>query len=374
MNIVGHTNNEYTIFLDESNNCVKFRFKDTQGNVNAKWYNDFTLAGIAIEGELDDAWLNDLFDSLQLKKNQELKLGAIAKFNGEDSCRLLDILKSEKLEEVLSRLTKKSGLYIHWDTENLLYFSLADIVDSAFNNLPEHEFILKYCPKLFDIEKSALYLCALKEPFSISAILAAFDYPNVKPYQFKDFIEALITWLSELELSSEIQSYIDWLTRALRFSQEKNDLLFLQDNTDRLLIEDFVANYALRIVTFPRSILHFDQCSLIEENIENDLNVYKEMGGIPGKYDFVNSKENKWVQLSDVVAGICGALMAYINTHDEIKIKNDYDGFSDIQKNNLSMLIGLRQTSVQKELYFDHCSRNLIQIKRLRYLNKLCGY
>ena len=43
--------NHYTIYLDESNNCVKFRFKDIKGNTNVKWYNDFVLSGIAIEGK-----------------------------------------------------------------------------------------------------------------------------------------------------------------------------------------------------------------------------------------------------------------------------------------------------------------------------------
>ena len=33
-------------------------------------------------------------------------------------------------------------------------------------------------------------------------------------------------------------------------------------------------------------------------------------------YDFLNSKNSRWIQLSDMVSGINGALMAYVNLHD----------------------------------------------------------
>ena len=46
--------NKYTIYLDESANCAKFRFKGEDNHLNAPWYNDFVLAGIAIQdGDLD---------------------------------------------------------------------------------------------------------------------------------------------------------------------------------------------------------------------------------------------------------------------------------------------------------------------------------
>ncbi len=61
--------NHYNIYLDESNNCVKFRFKDIKGNTNVKWYNDFVLSGIAIEGNVDSIVLDRLFEKFKLQKN-----------------------------------------------------------------------------------------------------------------------------------------------------------------------------------------------------------------------------------------------------------------------------------------------------------------
>ena len=58
----------YTIYLDESNNCVKFRFKDIKGNTNVKWYNDFVLSGIAFEGDSDPIRIEDLFRKFELQK------------------------------------------------------------------------------------------------------------------------------------------------------------------------------------------------------------------------------------------------------------------------------------------------------------------
>lgn len=88
----------YTIFLDESNNCVKFRFKDTEGNTNVKWYNDFVLSGIVLERDMDSLDVDELFGKFELQSNiSDVKLKHIAAFNGEDCNRFVEILKSTPL-------------------------------------------------------------------------------------------------------------------------------------------------------------------------------------------------------------------------------------------------------------------------------------
>lgn len=64
---------------DESNNCVKFRFKDIKGNTNVKWYNDFVLSGIAFEGDSDPIRIEDLFVNLNFKKYYGCKAKAYRK-------------------------------------------------------------------------------------------------------------------------------------------------------------------------------------------------------------------------------------------------------------------------------------------------------
>ena len=49
---------------------------------------------------------------------------------------------------------------------------------------------------------------------------------------------------------------------------------FLEDNTDKLLIENFVPIYAMRAATFPNSNIHFDKCGIVESNIQTYIDTY----------------------------------------------------------------------------------------------------
>ena len=40
----------YTMYYDESNNCLKFKFKDADGDLNVDYTEDYVLAGVAFEG------------------------------------------------------------------------------------------------------------------------------------------------------------------------------------------------------------------------------------------------------------------------------------------------------------------------------------
>ena len=42
--------NHYTMYYDESNNCLKFKFKDVDGDLNVDYTEDYVLAGVAFEG------------------------------------------------------------------------------------------------------------------------------------------------------------------------------------------------------------------------------------------------------------------------------------------------------------------------------------
>ena len=90
----------YTIYCDESSNAIKFRFKDETGKLNVDWRNDFVLAGIAYEGDTPPFDIDELFASFKLQKTvTDAKLGNIAKYNGDDVNRFVDILKSRREEK-----------------------------------------------------------------------------------------------------------------------------------------------------------------------------------------------------------------------------------------------------------------------------------
>ena len=111
--------NQYTIYLDESSNCVKFRFKDIDGNTNVNWYNDFVLSGIAFEGKSEPFNIDELFNKFAIQKNiVDAKLKHIAKYNGEDNNRFINILQSDKVSVLLETLLQSNRVYIHWSTQN----------------------------------------------------------------------------------------------------------------------------------------------------------------------------------------------------------------------------------------------------------------
>lgn len=51
-------------------------------------------------------------------------------------------------------------------------------------------------------------------------------------------------------------------------------ILFLTENRDNLLIENFVPIYASRLGEFPSSTIHFDKCGIAEENIDRLANAF----------------------------------------------------------------------------------------------------
>lgn len=79
-------------------------------------------------------------------------------------------------------------------------------------------------------------------------------------------------------------------------------------------------------------------------------------------------KNNKWIQLSDMISGLTGAFMAYLNTHNVKEINNDFSKLNTIQMENLELFIKLREKSVKKNMFFEHKSNNYTQISRINFL------
>ena len=350
----------YTIYCDESSNVIKFRFKDETGRLNVDWRNDFVLAGIAYERDKQPFDINELFASFRLQKTViNIKLGNIAKYNGNDVNRFVDILKSKKVNLFLNTLWN-SNVYIHWSTQSLLYFALVDIVDS-----------MVHIPYMLNEIKNVLYKYVRMDIDCFLKFLARHNYPYIKQENVKDFCDDFITWLESIEPESHEEFYLELLRQGAKSSKKSGELVFItEDQEDEsqegFLIENFVPIYASRLGEFLSSTIHFDKCGIVEENIEGFANVFCEIK--KPNYDFLVSTKNKWIQLCDLVAGIIAALLAFVNENDIPKIDTIVGSFDETQKHNLKLLIGLMQKSTNKNKYFDHMSCNYEQGERLRYL------
>lgn len=346
----------YTIYCDESSNAIKFRFKDETGKLNVDWRNDFVLAGIAYEGDTPIFDIDELFASFKLQKTvTDAKLGNIAKYHGNDVNRFVDILKSKKVNLFLNTLWN-SNTYIHWSTQSLLYFSLVDIVDSVMN-----------IPLMSNGIKNVLYKYVRFDLDYFLGFLARYSYPNIKKEKVEDFCEEFISWIESTEpLSQEDELCLEFLRQGAKSSKKSGDLLFLTENRDNLLIENFVPIYASRLGEFPSSTIHFDKCGIAEENIDGLANAFCDIK--KPAYDFMDSTENRWIQICDFVSGMIAALLAFVNENDIGEINATLKMFDETQKNNLKLLTQLIRKSSTKNKYFDHMSCNYEQGERVRYL------
>ena len=346
----------YTIYCDESSNAIKFRFKDETGKLNVDWRNDFVLAGIAYEGDTPPFDIDELFASFKLQKTvTDAKLGNIAKYHGNDVNRFVDILKSKKVNLFLNTLWN-SNTYIHWSTQSLLYFSLVDIVDSVMN-----------IPLMSNGIKNVLYKYVRFDLDYFLEFLARYSYPNIKKEKVEDFCEEFISWIESTEpLSQEDELCLEFLRQGAKSSKKSGDLLYLTENRDNLLIENFVPIYASRLGEFPSSTIHFDKCGIAEKNIDALANVFCDIK--KPTYDFLVSTDSRWIQICDFVSGIIAALLAFVNENDIDEINTIIEAFDETQKHNLKLLMGLIRKSATKNKYFDHMSCNYEQGRHIQYL------
>ena len=346
----------YTIYCDESSNAIKFRFKDKTGKLNVDWRNDFVLAGIAYEGDTPPFDIDKLFSSFKLQKTvTDAKLGNIAKYNGNDVNRFVEILKSKIVKLFLDALWN-SNTYIHWSTQSLLYFALVDIVDSVMD-----------IPSMSNAIKNVLYKYVRLDLDYFLEFLARYNYPNIKPDKVEDFCEEFISWIESIEPSSPQEDIcLELLRQGAKQSKRSKNLIFLTENRDNLLIENFVPIYASRLAEFPSSTIHFDKCAMAEENIEGFANVFCHIK--KPTYDFLASTENRWIQICDFVSGIIAALLAFVNENNIDKINAAIKAFDETQKRNLKLLTQLIRRSSTKNKYFDHMSCNYEQGRQIQYL------
>lgn len=352
---------KYTIYCDESNNCLKFRFKDSNGKLNVDWHNDFVLGGVIFEGNAEPFDIDDLFASFKLQKTEkDVKLKSIAKYNGENINRLLDIIKSDKIFNVLSTIFNKE-IYIHWSTQSILYYAIVDIVDSVLE-----------APIMINEIKNILYVYAQSDLDNFLALLAQYNYPNINNSDIKNFCSDFIKWIESLEINEPEEDFaFELLRQGIKTSLRNNCLLFLQNNKDKLLIDGFAPLYALRLSNFPNSIIYFDKCNEVEMVIEKYIKIYCNKKPI---YDFLESENNRWIQLSDIISGLIGALLAFINANNEERIGDFIKTFDNTQRKNIKTLMSLIKRSSLKNKYFDHMSCNFQQRDRIDFLMNFSQY
>lgn len=323
-----HMNEEYTFYYDETNNVRKFCLKED--GYNSSIYTTFVLGGVMHKGLSSSANLEDLWQNLKLQKTiKEVKLKHLAQ---GDFIRCLD---STKLNYYLKWLLD-SDLYIHYTCLNLLYFSIVDIVDSAIEN----SHIAKQLNRDFaDMLKNDLYVLVKMEEGLFSSLFYKYKYPDVKKADIRAFINNLISIIRDFEHIPSLHLGLVSLRQILKESLDTGELIYIMNEKENILIEDFSNFYLHPIFMFKDSTHIFDNEDSIKHIVENiDIQYF---GNTLHNYKFVDSKDSSYIQISDIFIGLFGKFTMFINSNTVEDITQIIGNISRLQKENLTLFRAL---------------------------------
>jgi hypothetical protein len=312
----------YTFFYDESNNFRKLYL--TEEGFNIEKCDNFVLSGIALKGRVTDINYDELFDNLKLQKNvTEIKTKHLGKG------LFLDFLNERKVKIFLSWLNSED-IYIHYFNLNAVYWSVVDIVDSIIEKNP-HPFYYMYHMSI----KSDLYKLIKSDEKAFFNMLRSFNYPNIKGDELNSFTSILSDFITTKSV------YIDSFRRNILLSLCKNlkeldELFFIMNETDNILINNFLPFYVRTLYIFKNSEHIFDD----EDSIEKIMHHFPMQDGNKdiSNYKFSNSKAFKGIQVSDLVSGLLGKYFTFIKDleiSDMPRIKGD---LNERQQENLELM------------------------------------
>ena len=333
------TDEKYQFFYDESNNCRKFWIKPDGGKglINTDAYEDFVLAGIVHEKEDYRVTLDEIKDCLGLQKNvREIKFKT--QFASGD---FLECMKKKRLTS-LFKWIDLNGLYIHYHYVNNLYYAVVDIIDSIVDINEVEEYGFQYF-----LIKSSFYKMLKGKEHKLQKLMFRYCYPNIRSEDIRGFCTGLTALFDRRYDLKPEEKFISGLIQR---ASNNESLIFVQNNTDFIMKENYVEFYINPIRMFKNSYHTFDE----ELAIQEVLSQYRltRNGKEVTNFKFVNSKTDVLVQISDVIAGVMGKFLSYINKSELIGIRRDVNGLNRTQIENIMLLNGLRDKSNNKNVGF----------------------
>ena len=318
---------KYVFYYDESNNCRKFWVDDSKQQFNTDHTADFVLAGLVRkEEEKVEASLETFRKPLKLQANvEEIKFKNLYA-KGD----FLQCVKERRLFETLSWIDK-SPFYIHYTNVNNLFYTLVEIFDSIVKPDEISEFGYDYFKM-----KSVFYYMFKGKADALQILMFKYKYPNIQREDVEAFCNDLLFLLgSRREMKEEEKFLAGMLARAA----QSDELVFLHDNDDYVMQENYAEFYADPIRKYQKSRHIFDEETTVQDIVKKQIAMGENMADY---FKFVKSETDIFVQLSDVVAGILGKLFKYINSTSVNQRRRDVEGLSKLQVENILLIDKLR--------------------------------
>lgn len=325
----------YYMYFDETNNFKSVtanKNEDIQRTLNIDNVQEhFLLGGIAMKKFEVPMTLDELKKAINISLRspmQEIKSGSI--YHGD----FLHAIRSKKLTPVLELIRNKHW-YIHYSDVNILYYCIVDIVDSLLYNSSFQN--LWWNPDVFYWLKDEFYRIFVSDLEKNLERLLQFDYPDVKKkdlHVFREFIAEMI--IKYHAKGGRFNQYTALLVQVLNDSEtNQRQMVFVQDEKKGILIDDFVHFYTTRISVLASSNLTLDNEGDIITYLQNTP-LFMDNKYLTN-YQFVDSKSNTFIQLSDIVIGLLSRYFAFVDKNWD-EIMNDLDQLEGVSLHNLHLL------------------------------------
>ena len=298
---IPYCDEKMTFFYDETGNCGKFSLNEDGVNDPTALNNDFILGGVAFVGETCPADPDKLISDLRLQSN-ELKFKNLYK-----SGDFIAFMKSRRVSIFIDWLYN-SGLYIHYATINNLYYALVDMVDSLWESQPQFAFSFEWVIQL----KSALYNFCKEHLAETLDLLYKYHYPNIDKDNTEDFSRDFCNLIQTYNDEASEQGFlVECFRQMLKYAGRHGELVFLHDNESNILVEEYYTLYQGRCYTYKYSFHHFDFEKVILAKMQ--ASPMTDSGQPFINYDFIDSKQNKMIQVSDAFVGLVAKLFQFLD-------------------------------------------------------------
>ncbi len=325
------TNVTNNFYYDETNNFIKFQFKNNKNLNIDNFLQKYRLGGITLEKNKDDMvpW-NGLLKSLNIQG--ELKFKQI---NTGKTDTFINCLRGKNLNKILEFM-HDNDIYLHCSTFDNLYDVIIEIIDSLL--LDKYKEIYYF---FAPIMKDELYIYIKNGINRFIHILEESNYPNVTGNYIEFFCKKMCNWINETDTNKLFG--LEICRQLFKEYSKKEQLIFLKNNSEKVIIDGYSGLNLDMCVKFYKSFHCFDEIAEIQDELKNtDITNYK----------FEDSKENIKLQLSDAMIGFMNKFFDFLDQnsyHDIICLLND---ITDLQKKNLILFLKLYKKSVDKNEMF----------------------
>lgn len=349
-------------FFDETNNFRKLYLSKKTNHFNSK-DNPFVLGGVVVKDSHENIVpkLAELQQVIKMQPTQnEIKFRHLAKgdFNS--------ILKSRKLLDFFKWLNK-SNFFIHYSTFESLFWMLLDIIDSQ----PALEIYLNQNPRpvkndFYPMQslKKLLYDAVDNQEAFFFTKMIELKYPNILERK-NDFLEVMNQIvaqhrknLKENTEDYELSKILSLIFKTFKETSDHDGLIFLEGQPDHLIISNLSNFYFLQLDKYKNlpaiknSFFVFDEEKTIQSELDILLGTQEKSGEtnysiteIRKNSCFIESKDNIFIQISDVIVGFIGKFFNFCISKKQSELEVWFSMLNDSQKEVLRLYFLIEQKS-----------------------------